>query len=181
MVYVERILKKTGWSSIISEIIFAILGIILITNPTRTLKVVSYVLGAMLIGTGIYKIISYLYNGKNNIYNYELAYGLITIILGIITIAYSSQIIAIFRIIIGLWITYSAIIRINISMRLKVINSNMWLYSFIMALLMLMGGLFVIFNSNTILVTIGVIILIYSILDIIESIIFMKNMNKLIK
>lgn len=181
MQYIEKMIKKTGWSSIISEIIFAILGIILITNPTGTLKVVSYVLGAMLIGTGIYKIISYLYNGKNNLYNYELAYGLITIILGIITIAYSSQIIAIFRIIIGLWITYSAIIRINISIRLKVINSNMWLYSFIMALVMLIGGLFVIFNSNTILVTVGIIILIYSILDIIESIIFMKNMNKLIR
>lgn len=32
MEYFEKIMKKTGWTSLLSSIVFAILGIILITN-----------------------------------------------------------------------------------------------------------------------------------------------------
>ena len=38
MEYFEKIMKKTGWTSLLSSIVFAILGIILITNPEGTVK-----------------------------------------------------------------------------------------------------------------------------------------------
>lgn len=40
MEYLEKVLKKTGMSSLISSIIFAILGIILIARPEGTIKVI---------------------------------------------------------------------------------------------------------------------------------------------
>ena len=99
MEYFEKIMKKTGWTSLLSSIVFAILGIILITNPEGTVKFVSAILGIMFILAGAYKIISYYQNkGKYDIMNYDIAYGIIAIILGIATIAYSEQIRSIFRI-----------------------------------------------------------------------------------
>ena len=112
-------------------------------------------------------------------FNYDMALGIIAIIIGAVTIAYSNQIGAIFRIMIGIWIVYSAIIRMSLSAKLKVIESSTWIYSLIIAFAMIICGVFIICNSGAIVVTIGTIILIYSILDIIESIIFLKNVSKL--
>lgn len=56
----------------------------------------------MFILVGIFKIINYIRNkGKYNFYNYEMAYGIIAIILGLLTIYYSTQIGKIFRILIA--------------------------------------------------------------------------------
>ena len=103
----------------LSSIVFAILGIILITNPEGTVKFVSAILGIMFILAGAYKIISYYQNkGKYDIMNYDIAYGIIAIILGIATIAYSEQISSIFRIFIGIWIVYSSIMRFSLALKL---------------------------------------------------------------
>lgn len=179
MEYLQKIFKKTGWNSLIMSVIFAILGIVLIKEPEGTVKVVSYILGTMFILIGVYKIINYLTNkAEYSLYNYDIAYGVIAIILGIITIAYSNQIGALFRILIGLWIIYISIIRMNLSLKFRIIKSNVWIYSFIIAITMFICGMYTIFNSNTIIVTIGILILVYSILDIIENIIFLINVKK---
>ena len=174
MEYFEKIMKKTGWTSLLSSIVFAILGIILITNPEGTVKFVSAILGIMFILAGAYKIISYYQNkGKYDIMNYDIAYGIIAIILGIATIAYSEQISSIFRIFIGIWIVYSSIMRFSLALKLKTISSNIWIYSIILAICMFICGLYTIFVSNLVVVSIGVSILIYAIIDAIEDIIFL--------
>jgi len=180
MEYIEKILKKTGWSSLITSIVFAILGIILIVSPNATVTVISTILGTMFVIIGVYKIINY-YRGKGkyNFYDYDMAYGIVAIILGVITIFYHNQIGTIFRILIGLWIIYSSVIRINLSLKLKYANSKMWIYSLIIAIIMLLCGIYITFNSGAIIVTIGVGILTYSILDIVEGIIFLKNLKKI--
>ena len=57
--------------------------------------------------------------------------------MGIVTIRYSSAIGSIFRIIIGIWIIYSALIRMGLSVKLKNMNLNIWIYSLIIAIIML--------------------------------------------
>lgn len=180
MEYLEKVLKKTGWSSLISSIIFAVLGIVLITNPEGTVKFVSYILGIIFILIGLYKVANYLSNkGKLDFYNYDMAFGVIAIILGIITIAFSNQIGNIFRILIGLWIIYSSIIRINFSFKFKNINSSIWIGSLIISIIMFICGIYIISNSGAIIVTIGIVVLAYAILDIIESLLFLSNINKM--
>ena len=134
----------------------------------------------MFILVGLYKIVNYLQDkGKYDFYNYDIAYGLIAIIIGIVTICYSTQIGALFRIIIGLWIVYSAILRISLSLKLKTINSKVWIYSLLIALFMAICGIFIICNSGAVIMTLGIVVVIYSVLDIIESIMFLKNVSKL--
>ena len=117
MEYLQKILKKSGQASIIESIIFAILGAVLIAKPEETVKVISYILGAGLIIVGIYQIVNYIkMNGQNDLYNYHLIYGVMTIVIGIITIIYSATIGSIFRIIIGIWIIYSSVVRASSSL-----------------------------------------------------------------
>lgn len=182
MEYLEKVLKKTGLSSLLISIIFAILGIVLIKNPDETVKFVSYILGITFMMIGLYKIIIYLRNkDKSDFYNYDMTFGIIAMILGIVTIVYSKQIGALFRILIGLWIVYSSIIRIDLAYKLKLANLNVWIYSFILAIAMFLCGMFIIFNSGVIIMTIGIVILVYSVLDIVESLIFLKNVSDLSK
>lgn len=180
MEYLEKVLKKTGVTSLVTSIIFAILGIILIANPEGTIKFIAIILGVLFGLVGLYKIVNYIENkGKYDFYNNDIAYGVIAIVLGIVTICYSTQIGAIFRIIIGLWIVYSAILRINLSIKLKTIASNVWIYSLMIALIMAFCGIFIIYNSGAVIVTLGIVVVIYSVLDAIESIMFLNNVSKL--
>lgn len=180
MKYLKDMFKKVGWESIITSVIFVVLGLILITEPEGTLRLISTILGIIFIFVGLYKIWGYLKNkGNYNFYNYEMAYGIISIILGIIIMCYSSQISFIFRILIGLWIIYSSVIRIDLSWKLKTSNSKIWMYSMIIAVIMLVCGIFVICNSGAVVVAIGTIIIVYSVLDIIESIIFLVNLKNI--
>lgn len=180
MEYLGKILKKTGWSSIITSTVFAVIGIVLIASPEATITIISTILGLTLIVFGGYKGIEYLKNKGNNSYSYDLAYGIIAIILGIVAMIYHQEIGTIFRILIGLWIIYSSVIRATLSLQLRSTKSKVWLYSLIIALVMLACGIYTISNAGTIVVAVGIVVLIYSILDIIEGIIFLKNLKKIV-
>ena len=97
MNYFQTLLKKTGYMSIIESIVFALIGIILMWKPEETLSIISYILGGNFCIIGIAKIIGYVQaKGKQDLYNYHLVYGIMAIIIGIITIAYSGTILSIF-------------------------------------------------------------------------------------
>lgn len=180
MEYIERIFKKTGWISILESIIFAILGAIVIWKPEGTVKAISFILGIIFIIVGIGKMINYFSaKGKYDLYNYDLIYGLMACVLGIVTIVYSNTIGSIFRIIIGIWIIYSSFIRMSLSAKLKALKLNIWIYSLILAIIMFICGLYITMNSGAVIVTIGVMMIVYSIIDIIEDIIFMKNVKEI--
>ena len=161
MNYIEKIFKKSGLISILESLIIALLGIILIIEPEGTLEFITCSLGVIFILAGLYKIINYfLSKGKYNFYDYDLAHGLVACIIGI-------------------WIIYSAFIRIDLSVKFKAVNSNAWIFSLILSILMFICGLYVTINSGAILVTVGTIMVVYSIIDIIEAIIFMKNIKEI--
>lgn len=180
MEFIEKIFKKTGWISIFESIIFAILGAIMIWKPEGTVKVISYILGAIFMIVGIFKIINYFSaKGKYNFYNYNLVYGLIACILGIVTIAFSNTIGSIFRVIIGMWIIYSSFLRMGLSVNLKSLKIDIWIYSLILAIMMFICGLYITMNSGAVIITIGIMMIITSVIDIIEDIIFMKNIKEI--
>lgn len=180
MGYIEKLFKKTGWISILESILFAILGAILIWKPEGTLQVISCILGIIFIAIGIYKILNYfMAKGKYNLYNHDLIYGLMAIVIGIVTMIYSSTIGSLFRIIIGIWIIYSSFIRISLSIKLKAMNIQAWIYSLIVAIIMFLCGIYVTMNAGAVIVTIGIMMIIYAIMDIIEDIVFMKNVKEI--
>jgi len=181
MEYLKKLLSKSGWLSILESTIFIILGAVLIWNPEGTVKTISYILGIIFIAVGLYKVCNYFVSkGKNDFYNYDIIYGIMAVILGIVTIVYSTTLGSILRIIVGIWIIYSSLIRIGLSIKLKEQGLNVWGYSLVLALFMLGFGLYITLNTGAIITTIGVMLIISSAIDIIEDIIFLKNVKEVL-
>ena len=174
----EKFLKKAGWTSVITSLIFALIGLVMIFYPATTMQVMSTVLGIFFIIVGVIKVINYFVSkGNSTLFTNDIAWGLIAIIIGLVTIVYSSTIESIFRIMIGIWIIYSGFTRFSLSFKLKGVNDKIWALVLTLAILMVIGGLYVTFYPGALIVTLGVIILIYAIMDLIESFIFMRNMK----
>ena len=87
---------------------------------------------------------------------------------------------SIFRIIVGVWIIYTSFVRVNEAIQLRRLNTKIWIFSLILAVCMFICGLYTIISANAIIVTIGAIMIAYSVLDIIENVIFMKNVDKVL-
>lgn len=176
----EEFLKKTGWTSIITSVVIAIIGIIIILNPMTTMNIIAYTLGGIFIVFGIIKLVNYyIAKGTYDFYNYEIVYGVLAIIIGLITIFYSNTISTIFRIIIGIWIIYSGLMRLGLVLKLKELQVSEWKYALIIALLILICGAYVLIKAETIGIAIGISVLIYAIMDIIEGIIFLRNVDSI--
>lgn len=180
----EHFVKKMGWISMITSLVFIILGFIVAYYPDTTFQIISYVLGAVFIGIGLLKIISYvIHKGSYDLYNYELVYGIIAVLLGIVIIVASNMIETLIRVIIGFWIVYSGAMRLGLALKLQKmeVDIKIWVSVLLMALVMLFCGIYIIAVPGIIVATIGVLMIIYGVMDFIEEIIFRINEKDLMK
>ena len=176
----ENFLKRNVISSIISSIIFLILGIVIVCYPEIILTIIAYILGGIFLILGTIKIIGVLLNKESiKMYSNDIIVGIISIAFGIFVITCSNTIGSFFRIIIGLWIIYNSLTNIVYSFRLKNVDLSIWPVLFIMSIIMFVGGIYVAVNSGTIITTIGIVVIIYSVINLIESTIIYSNINKL--
>ena len=177
----KNFLKKSGWTDILASIALAFIGIFMITNTNCAVKIISYIIGGIFIFIGIIRIVDYsLSKGSHNYYKDDLVYGIIAIIIGIITITCSSLIEYIFRVMIAVWIIYSGLLRLSMSFKLHELELNIWSVSLILAIIMIIGGIYMLLQGGAIVLTLGIIILAYAIMDLIENIIFMKYINEIL-
>lgn len=175
----EKFLKKSGWTDIVLSLIFIIFGIILIANPEVVASSISIILGMIFIVLGIMKIANYFYTSKMD--NYLLAVGIISIIIGIVIMFCADIILSFFRILIAIWIIYSGIMNLQTAIVWKDYKSRLWLFSIVLAILIICAGIYILVNAGTILQTIGIIILGYGITDIVANIIFIKKVDDYLK
>lgn len=171
----KKFLKKSSWTDIVVSVVFILLGIMLIANPEVITAAIAIILGFIVIGMGVLKFIDYLSNGKED--NYLLAMSIVLGIAGIIIMVCAESIISIFRIIIGLWIIYSGIINLQTTIVWKDYKSKIWLATLILAIAMIIAGIYVLLNDGVIIQTIGIAVVIYGIIDVVENIIFIKKVE----
>lgn len=168
--------KKDSFS-IISAILFLILGILLISNPDGVVKFITYILGAIIIIAGIAKLIFYKKNKEaiNNTNN--LTIGIVLIVIGFITMFLSSAITFAIKLILGGWLIYSGISKLVLSLKLRENKIETWYIPLISAIIMILCGLYTIIFVNIFGIASGIILVIYSIAEIIQFIIVPKNIN----
>ena len=176
----KEILKKSGYISLLSSIVFLLLGIILVNHPDDTIRVVSYVLGGLFIVFGMARMISYFKSPKEGFeyYDFNLTIASLCIVLGLVILVFGNAIATIIGFIIGIWVVLSAINKINASFRLKDQKIKYWYLPLTIAVLILIAGFYIVFSPNLIPMTLGAILIVYSVMDIIQDIIFMINMRK---
>lgn len=174
-------LKKSSWASIIESFITMIIGICLIAWPDTIIKVFAYIIGIFLVVKGGYQIINYFaVKGQNDFLNNGLLVGVISLLIGIIAIVMGEDLANIFRVIIGIWMIYESLVRINIAIKLNAAKIKSWSYILILAIIMLALGIFIIFYNGAVLTIIGWMIIISSLAGIIGDIMFMQHMNQVV-
>lgn len=171
----ERFLKKSSWTDIIISFLFIILGITLMAKPDVIMSMISILLGAMAIIKGLLKGVDYFASEKTD--NYLLAIAIVAVIAGIIIMFCADIIASVFRILIALWIIYSGIVNLQTTIVWKDYQSRLWLLTLILAIITILAGIYVLMNNGAMLQIIGGIIMIYGIMDIIESAIFIKRID----
>ena len=179
----KEMIKRTAVVSIITSLIFAVLGIVMIANPEAAIEIVAAVLGITVIVIGAEKIISYfVMKGNLDFFNYELIYGIVAILFGILIITHSNTFASIVRIIIVILIAYAGLMKINISFKLKSANISAWAIVLILSIISLLAGILVMFsNTSSIVILTAVVMIIYAIADIIDEIIFINNVDKILE
>lgn len=176
---IAKVLKRSSWIDMMISIIFILLGALLIKKPEETLSAISTILGIIFISMGVLKLIEYYIENRKD--DYLLIIALVSVIFGTIVMFASDAILSFFRVILGIWIIITGIMDFQITMQWKEFKSPYCLVSILFSILIMFAGIVILINKNIVLTTIGVIIVIYGILDVIDRIIFMNQINDCIK
>ena len=182
----SNFMKRIYRSSLLTSIVAAFVGLMLIIASTEIIIAISYSVGAVLIALGVIGIISYIRElNTEESDQLDLVYGLVTIILGAIVIQNPTAIASIIPIVFGLVMIISSSIKINYALNLKSKDNDLWKSTLILSLLTTLCGVLLIFRpfegADLIAKIIGAIILSYAILDIISTITIKRNIKKLHK
>ena len=172
-------------TSLIISIIFIIVGLFLFIKPDTTVSIISYVIGGALLGSGIFSAYKYFTaEGIGNVFNFDLIYGVLLSIGGIFLIVKPHALATLFPIILGIWIIINSVTKFQYALVLKKIKNEDWVYTTLISVLTLAWGIVLLFNPfKTFLIitqTIGVFIIVYAVLDIIDNFIIRKNIKDII-
>ena len=153
---------------LISSILFLILGAVMYTNPKEVVIFTTYIFGGLLVAIGLFKCVKNYLDVKKDNYtsSTEMVVGLVLSILGIVCIFLAGVVEAFIRLIIGGWILYSGINRLILSFNLDKRFSKFWV-SVILSILLIAGGLYTILESNLAFKAIGIVLMVYAVLEII--------------
>lgn len=166
-------IKKMNITSIIFSIIFICIGLFLLINPDSTINFIAYVLGVMLILWGVVLIVQFFRRKEEaNFFEANFIVGLLVFILGIVFLIKPKAIASIIPLLLGVWMIASGVIKLGCALS---INKQKRSYvSIILSALIVVAGLFLVFNpfegAEIITRVIGVLMVVYSVLDIVECI-----------
>ncbi len=163
---------------LISSIVFFILGAVMFTRPDAIVLVVSYVIGGLIILLGIFNCIKNYIQVKNDnrISSKGMVLGIVLVVVGLVFIFLAGVIEALVRLVIGGWILFSGINRLINALYLDKKSVNFYVM-LVLALLLIGGGLYTILETNLVFKYLGIVLMVYSTLEIIGYIFNKKNDN----
>ena len=175
-------IKKVIWPSLLSSIFLLLLGILLFFKSSATLMGISYLVGGVLIALEVIAIINFLRNSTKDIFvELNIVYGIVSIVAGLFLVTVPEFIGSIIPIVVGITIIISSSFKVQQALVLKNLESKYFLPSLIMAIICLVCGVIILFNpfTSAVVVTkaIGLFMIIYAIMDIINSFILRKSSN----
>lgn len=161
--------KITG-NNLLYALLFLVVGIVILTEDV--IDIASKLLGIVLIVIGLCKSIKYIYmKGKLGSYPFkELVVGLLVLFIGTAFIALASTFSFAIRIVIGCFIAYSGINRMVFAISTKSTDNTGFIVYFITSICMLILGVLII--SGVVDKIIGILIIIYSVVEIVNYIYF---------
>lgn len=173
---IKRGMNKIFNVSIVASVVIMVLGIFLFVQPDLIINMISIILGLIILIPGITSLVDYFKN-KNQT---SLITGVVTMIIGFILIINTKLVASILPFILGIYFIINGINRLMYSIELKKQNVNNATSLFISLLIIICGILFMInpFGGALVITKVmGIFMILYSVLDIVNFIIIKKEMN----
>lgn len=164
--------KKMSITSVIFSLLFIFTGIFLLLKPETAINIVCYVLGVILVLWGVVSIIQF-FSDKNSTSYLSLSFifGAFVFIFGIIILIKPTIIASIVPLLLGVWMVINGVTKLSYSLSIYKTSKN--ILSIVGSILIVVFGVTLIFNpfegAKGLTQIIGIALIVYSILDLIES------------
>lgn len=153
---------------LLTSIVLLILGILLLFVPGNIITTVIRVFGIIILVLGILSVLNSSKNKKNNT---DLVYGILICILGIVFVSNPQVIASIIPFILGVWIVLKSIFKLQFVASLKS-SSIDFVKPLVINIITLLLGITLIFNpfkgAETLIRIIGIFLIVYAGLDILD-------------
>lgn len=172
-----KVKSYNSQSSLISSIIYFIIGGILLTNADKVLSVLSLVIGIILAISAIISLTIFYITSKKEEHETKkknLIYGIILIVFAIIFIFFSNIVAEFIRFFVGGWILFTGIIRLINALSMNNKNTK-FIPLLIVSVLLIAVGIFTIIKGDILLETVGLIMMIYAGIEILGYIFYSKD------
>lgn len=175
-------LNKFLCSSIIISILISFIGLIFMIFPEMSLETINYVLAVILIVNGIYFMLE---NENNILFSGLQSIGIVELLLGVVLVLKPDLMQTLLPIIVGIVMVVKAFVNLRFSLALGNYGYSNWLLLLILSIISIVAGTLIIINpkigSIALTFSLGFLICIYSISNIIDVLIFKKHTKEIAK
>lgn len=143
---IDRLFSKIMWYQIASCVFLILLGVLFLLVPDISDQVLGILFGMNVLFFGGVNIYAYLKRRDIPLFQFHLVYGIIGILIGILTILNPFLFAQVITLFLGLWILYMAITKIDFSMRLKKMGEKSWLLLLVSSILEIFMSILIFIN-----------------------------------
>lgn len=178
----ESLLKKVKANTILSSLLCAALGLVLVIWPDISMQIVCIAIGAVLILCGVIRLFGFFLNHDGSVYTQgNLVMGIVLVVVGIWIVATPGKVLVIIPIIVGILIVIHGVNNIQQTITLCKGKYSMWWLALIMAILTIGLGVLLIIRPFAALDTVVMLIGIFLIYDGLSNVWIVSRIAKTVK
>lgn len=179
-------LKKIYRMSIFSSILLFLFGLVLIFNAEGFIKSISTIIGIVLLLVGIFPVVDYFrYRKEGLLAGISLISGIFSIVCGLMFMLNDNMLMILVPVFIGVWMVINGINKLQLAFDIRDREEKSWIVTFVFSIVIMICGAYFIINpingAQFVTQTLGIIICIYSVLDIIDCILIKVKVKETVK
>lgn len=177
-------LKKMYITSMLVSIMIAVVGVVLYVLTDIPERMIGLSVGLASIVTSFVVAYKYFKRDGARLYKYNLIFAILFLILGIVAALDIFKVASFITICLGIYILLLGSLKVSYGVWFKVADDSSWFITSFMGVMLALIGLILIINpfeSLTLSQTVGVFLLIASVLDITDTFMLLKRADKVLE
>lgn len=174
---IKKGMNKIFNASIVTSVVIFVLGIFLFIQPDTIIRMISIILGGIILIPGVIALTDYF---KNKYYP-SLISGVITVIISFILIINTKLVASILPFILGIYFVVNGINRLHYALSLRKMNIH-YTTSLVFSLLIILCGVLFIINpfEGALVITkvMGIFMILYAVLDLTNFILIKREFHE---
>lgn len=181
-----NLIGKVKKGFILMSVFMILLGLGIMFWPKTSLITFCYIAGVYLVISGLIKIAGYFSNEMYGLaFEFDLAFGIILVILGIIFLVHPAGLLSILPIVVGIFVAMDGIFSIQTAVESKRFGLKNWRLILLVAIITAAAGIFLVLNPLegvvAVMVVLGAVLLISGIKNLFVAIYTIKTIKEIKK